>query len=118
MTSYSSLAINKLDDFIYGVSPRPVTLKNGLSIGGGTIYPELNFTLPSMEINPNTMDEVRAQYTKMITDACKRARDGQAGAARLQRAHPGGVFRLIEPNMLYLSISAGEVLGEFSPRDA
>ncbi len=71
--SFSNLAIQNLDDFIYGVSPKPVQLKNGLTIGAGTVYPELNFTLPDMVINAATMPEVRAQYTMMITDACKRA---------------------------------------------
>jgi methanol--5-hydroxybenzimidazolylcobamide Co-methyltransferase len=73
MPQYSSLAIRNLDAFIYGSSPQPVRLKNGLVIGGGTVYPELNFTLPNMIVNPETMGEVRAQYTQMITEACKRA---------------------------------------------
>jgi methanol--5-hydroxybenzimidazolylcobamide Co-methyltransferase len=50
-----------------------VTLKNGLVIGGGMVYPELNFILPGMVITPETMDEVRAQYTQMISEACTRA---------------------------------------------
>lgn len=59
MPSFSSLAISNLDDFIYGISPKPVTLKNGLVIGGGTVYPELNFTLPGMSISTETLPEVR-----------------------------------------------------------
>lgn len=70
---FSSLAISNLDDFYYGVSPKPVTLKNGLVIGGGTVYPELNFTLPNMAISAETMPEVRAQYTQMVAEACTRA---------------------------------------------
>lgn len=73
MLEYHSLAISNLDDFIYGVSPKPVTLENGLVIGGGAVYPELNFTLPSMAITPETMDEVREQYRQMIGEACARA---------------------------------------------
>ncbi len=72
-TTFSSLAISSLDAFVYGVSPKPVTLKNNLVIGGGTVYPELNFTLPSMEINEAMMPEVVAQYTQMIGEACTRA---------------------------------------------
>jgi methanol--5-hydroxybenzimidazolylcobamide Co-methyltransferase len=75
MQTFSSLAITQLDEFIYGSSPKPVTLKNGLTIGGGTVYPELNFTLPSMVIDESTMPEVRAQYTQMIGEACQRAVD-------------------------------------------
>jgi methanol---5-hydroxybenzimidazolylcobamide Co-methyltransferase len=73
MPAYQSLAIQNLDSFIYGTCPHPVQLKNGLVIGGGTVYPELNFTLPNMIINADSMAEVRAQYTQMIQEACKRA---------------------------------------------
>ena len=73
MPHFNRLAIQSLDDFVYGVSPRPVTARSGLVIGGGTVYPELNFTLPNMLITPETMDEVRAEYTQMITEACTRA---------------------------------------------
>src|SRR5574338_233683 len=73
MPEYSTLSITNLDDFVFGVSPKPVTLKNGLVIGGGQVFPELNFTLPSMQITPETMEEVRAQYSQMITETCKRA---------------------------------------------
>lgn len=73
MQTYSNLAIQNLDDFYYGSSPHPISLKNGLKIGGGAVYPELNFTLPGMIVNESSMPEVRHQYTQMITDACQRA---------------------------------------------
>jgi methanol---5-hydroxybenzimidazolylcobamide Co-methyltransferase len=73
--TFSSLAISNLDDFLYGISPKPITLKNGLVIGGGTVFPELNFTLPGMSISAETMPEVRDQYTQMITGACTRANE-------------------------------------------
>ena len=70
---YTDLAIKSLDDFVFGRSPHPLRLKNGLVIGEGTVYPELNFTLPSMSIDASTMPEVRQQYRSMIQDACTRA---------------------------------------------
>jgi len=73
--SYSRLAIPNSDDLIFGTAPFPVTLANGLTIGGGTVYPELNFTLPSMEITAATMPEVLRQYSEMIDGACRRAGD-------------------------------------------
>jgi methanol--5-hydroxybenzimidazolylcobamide Co-methyltransferase len=73
MPSFSSLAIPHLDDFLYGRSPKPLALANGLTIGGGIVYPELNFTLPGMEISAATMPEVSQQYTQMIGEACERA---------------------------------------------
>ena len=73
MPEFSELAITNLDDFIYGRAPRPVTTRSGMVIGGGTIYPELNFTLPTMQIEAGTMAEVRSQYTQMIDGVCGRA---------------------------------------------
>lgn len=70
---YSRLAINNLDDFVFGRSPRPLTVGSGVSIGTGIVYPELNFTLPPMNITTETMPEVREQYTQMIEAACARA---------------------------------------------
>ena len=70
---YTQLAISHLDDFIYGQAPYPVTTKNGLVIGGGSVYPEVNFTLPPMTISAETLPEVRAQYTEMIEGVCRRA---------------------------------------------
>lgn len=73
MPQFTSLAINTLDDFIYGHCPYPVSLPNDLVIGGGTVYPELNFTLPNMTIQAESMPEVRSQYRQMIQGACERA---------------------------------------------
>ncbi|MCK5573286.1 MAG: methanol--corrinoid methyltransferase, partial [Bacteroidetes bacterium] len=73
MQSYQALTIDNTDTFVFGQSPHPLTLKNGLVIGGGTVYPELNFTLPIITIEERTMPEVRQQYTQMIQEACTRA---------------------------------------------
>lgn len=73
MPHFTSLAIKTLDDFIYGHCPHPVSLPNDLVIGGGMVYPELNFTLPGMTIQAESMPEVRSQYRQMIQDACDRA---------------------------------------------
>ena len=73
MPDFTSLSINNLDDFIFGRCPHPVRLKNGLDIGGGLVYPELNFTLPDMSIDEKSMKEVGVQYRQMIQDACQRA---------------------------------------------
>ena len=72
---FSELAIKSLDDFIYGEAPYPVTAKNGMVIGGGTVYPEINLTLPPMTVNESTMPEVRRQYTEMIEGILKRAKN-------------------------------------------
>ena len=70
---FNTVAYTNLDDFVYGQSKFPVTCKNGMVIGGGNVYPELNFTLPTMIIDKNTMPEVIRQYREIIDGACKRA---------------------------------------------
>jgi methanol--5-hydroxybenzimidazolylcobamide Co-methyltransferase len=72
---YESLAYDNADDFVFGCSRAPVRCKNGMVIGGGSIYPELNFTLPSMSITKASMPEVIKEYKDIIEDACKRAKE-------------------------------------------
>lgn len=72
---FNKLAYDNVNDFIYGVSKKPVVCKNGLVIGGGTIYPELNFTLPTMIINKDSMPDVVKEYKAIVEDACKRAKE-------------------------------------------
>jgi len=72
--TFDELAVKSLDDFVYGIAPHPVTAKNGMVIGGGTVYPEINLTLPPMNINESTMPEVRRQYAEMIEGILKRAK--------------------------------------------
>jgi len=67
------LAISNPADLRFGVSPKPLTTRQGLTIGGGLVYPELNFTLPPMFVDASTMPEVRTQYQQIITGALHRA---------------------------------------------
>ena len=67
------LAISNPADLRFGVAPKPLTTRRGLKIGGGLVYPELNFTLPPMFVNESTMPDVRAQYQQIITGALHRA---------------------------------------------
>jgi methanol--5-hydroxybenzimidazolylcobamide Co-methyltransferase len=73
--NFTETAYRNLDDFIYGKALRPVTLGNGMVIGGGTVYPEVNFTLPTMSVEKETMGEVIANYREIITGICDRARE-------------------------------------------
>lgn len=72
---FKSLAYESLDDFIYGSCPNPVTCKNGLVIGGGEIYPEVNFTLPPMNATKETLPEAINIYRDMIEGVLKKARE-------------------------------------------
>lgn len=73
--SFTRLAFESVDEFIYGHSPHPVTLKNGMVIGGGEVFPEINFTLPQMMITQDTTPEVLRIYREIITGVTERAID-------------------------------------------
>jgi methanol--5-hydroxybenzimidazolylcobamide Co-methyltransferase len=70
---YDHLVIENPDDLRFGVAPKPLTTKRGLILGGGRVYPELNFTLPEMFVDESTMPDVREQYRQIITGALGRA---------------------------------------------
>lgn len=73
--AFTSLAYDSLDDFIFGISRYPVKCKNGMIIGGGEVFPEVNFTLPTMTITKGSMPEVINEYREMTDDVCKRAKE-------------------------------------------
>jgi methanol---5-hydroxybenzimidazolylcobamide Co-methyltransferase len=70
---YRHLAISNPDDLLFGHAPNPLTTKRGMVIGGGLVYPELNFTLPTMDVTAATMPEVLKHYREIITGALRRA---------------------------------------------
>ncbi|ATW25548.1 methanol--corrinoid methyltransferase [Candidatus Formimonas warabiya] len=72
-TTFDAVSYQDLSEFVYGYAKKPVAFKNGMVIGGGTVYPELNVTLPPMTINESTMKRVLAQYQDMISGACAKA---------------------------------------------
>ncbi len=73
MTAFKELAISKPAELVFGVSPTPLVTRQGLIIGGGRVYPEINFTLPPMFVDATTMPDVREQYQQIITGVLKRA---------------------------------------------
>ena len=70
---FTQLAIPQPEDLVFGTAPKPLTTRLGMVIGGGQVYPELNFTLPTMELTAQTMPEVRGHYRQIIEGALKRA---------------------------------------------
>ena len=75
---FRSLAIEDPAELVFGSAPKPVTTRSGMIIGGGTVYPELNFTLPPMKIDAGTMPEVRRNYEQIIEGSLRRAAELQA----------------------------------------
>lgn len=73
LTKFSSLAVSGADDLLYGLSPRPLSCGLGLTVGAGTVFPEVNFTLPAIEISDETWHAVVAHYDEMAKHILKRA---------------------------------------------
>ncbi|HAQ21704.1 MAG TPA: methanol--corrinoid methyltransferase [Prolixibacteraceae bacterium] len=70
---YKSLVITNPEDLMFGIAPYPVKTRRGLEIGGGQVYAELNFTLPVMSINNNTLQQVYEHYREIAEGALERA---------------------------------------------
>jgi methanol--5-hydroxybenzimidazolylcobamide Co-methyltransferase len=70
---YKKLEIESADDLVFGSAPHPVTTGRGLVIGGGMVYPELNFTLPPMRVSHENMVEISRHYREIVTGALDRA---------------------------------------------
>lgn len=70
---FDSLAIDSAENLLFGLAPHPVTTRSGMAIGGGTVFPEINFTLPAIEVEASTMPEVRAHYREIIGGTLLRA---------------------------------------------
>jgi methanol--5-hydroxybenzimidazolylcobamide Co-methyltransferase len=70
---FRTLAISNPNDLVFGHAPKPVTTRRGLVIGGGLVYPELNFTLPPMSVNIDTLSDVSNQYEEIVRGALQKA---------------------------------------------
>ncbi|MDR1454202.1 MAG: hypothetical protein LBJ01_00995 [Tannerella sp.] len=70
---HKSLVITNPAELLFGNAPRPVTTRRGLVIGGGKVYSELNFTLPTITIDDSTLPEVYRHYREIAENALCRA---------------------------------------------
>ena len=73
MRMFSNLAIDRPENLLFGRAPKPLKTRKGMVIGGGIVYPELNFTLPAMLVNAQNMPAIFGHYRMIITGATKRA---------------------------------------------
>jgi methanol---5-hydroxybenzimidazolylcobamide Co-methyltransferase len=69
----TSLAVPHSQDLLFGRSPHPVHCGFDLTIGGGQVYPEVNFTLPTMLITAETWPQVMGHYEEMAQAIVRRA---------------------------------------------
>ena len=70
---FTDLAISQPKDLLYGVSPRPVPCGFDLTIGDGSVYPEVNFTLPTIAIEAETWPKIVTHYEQMANDIVRRS---------------------------------------------
>src|SRR5574340_680849 len=72
-STYTCLAINDPNDLVFGRSLKPVRCGFDLEIGGGAVFPEVNFTLPAIAVSETTWPQVVAHYEEMARNVLKRA---------------------------------------------
>lgn len=71
--AFGTLAVAGAQDLVFGHAPKPVDCGFGLRIGAGTVFPEVNFTLPAIGISADTWAEVIRQYEEMACAIVRRA---------------------------------------------
>ncbi len=71
--TYSGLVVTCPDDLVFGTCAKPVRCGFGLEIGAGTVFPEVNFTLPAIAVSDDTWPRVVAHYDEMARNILKRA---------------------------------------------
>lgn len=69
----NGLAVPTAEALTFGRAPRPVNCGLGVTIGGGRVLPEVNFTLPTMKVSESTFEAVRERYRSMVTRILTRA---------------------------------------------
>ena len=87
---FKTLAIADPQQLMFGRTPKPLTCGFGLKLGNGQVYPELNFTLPTMRLEETNWGAVVAQYEE-IGSIIERA------AARLKPPGLMAEFELLPP---------------------
>ena len=70
---FSALAVPSASALLFGQAPRPIRCGFDLTIGGGQVHPEVNFTLPPITIADATWREVVAHYEEMAEGILRRA---------------------------------------------
>ncbi len=68
-----TLAYASAEDMLFGTAKHPVTCGYGVVIGGGEVLPEVKFTLPTMLVQEETFDDVRAIYRETTTQILQKA---------------------------------------------
>jgi methanol--5-hydroxybenzimidazolylcobamide Co-methyltransferase len=71
--TYRTLDVAGPQELVFGRAPRPVQCGLDLAIGAGVVFPEVNFTLPAIEVNSQNWPEIVEHYHEMAGSILKRA---------------------------------------------
>jgi len=83
-TAYRSLAFPDPAELLFGTAARPVDCGLDLRIGAGTVFPEINFTLPPITVEAATWPEVVGHYEEIARAVVRRALALQAPGVVLE----------------------------------
>jgi methanol--5-hydroxybenzimidazolylcobamide Co-methyltransferase len=70
---FHSLAVPDPAGLVFGRAPHPLRCGFDLTIGAGQVYPEVNFTLPALEICASNWPQVLGHYEEIATAVVRRA---------------------------------------------
>jgi methanol--5-hydroxybenzimidazolylcobamide Co-methyltransferase len=73
MGKYNSLVYKTAEEMQFGKAANPVSCGFDLVIGDGKVFPEINYTLPSMAVSKENIKEILKQYDSMINGILNRA---------------------------------------------
>jgi methanol--5-hydroxybenzimidazolylcobamide Co-methyltransferase len=71
--TYGALAVDNANGLVFGRAAKPVHCGLDLEIGAGLVFPEVNFTLPAIDITAATWAQVVAHYEEIARNVLKRA---------------------------------------------
>ncbi|MFO0890514.1 MAG: methyltransferase MtaB domain-containing protein [Isosphaeraceae bacterium] len=69
---FTSLISSRPEELIFGQAEHPVDCGFGLRIGAGPVFPEVNFTLPVIEVGLATWREILGHYDEMSRNILRR----------------------------------------------
>jgi methanol--5-hydroxybenzimidazolylcobamide Co-methyltransferase len=84
---FTSLCVTDPDELVFGRAPKPVDCGRGLRVGAGTVYPEVNFTLPTMPLDESTRLETLRIYEEMARTVVGRAQSLRAPGLVVEFEH-------------------------------
>jgi methanol--5-hydroxybenzimidazolylcobamide Co-methyltransferase len=71
--TYRTLDVAGPEELVFGRASKPVRCGSDLVIGAGVVFPEVNFTLPAIEVNAGNWPAIVAHYHEMAESVLKRA---------------------------------------------